>query len=67
MKYSFYCKNCGHTFMSDNKKEVSEHRKKHKIVELRNQIPFRYCPLVPTNEKRGLFARPALAQIIFAQ
>lgn len=58
--YSYHCDNCGYTFISDIKAEVSYARKKHKIVEMRGLMKFKFCPLVPTNKEQTMFARPDL-------
>ena len=62
MKYSFYCKNCGDTFMNDDKEKVKEYRRNH-LVKFRTLTQtFRHCRLVETTRKT--FARPDLAILI---
>ncbi len=67
MKYGFYCKDCGYSFMSDDKEKVQLARKMHKIKDFRNGVDYNYCPLVPTEEKKSLYARPRLAEMIIAE
>ena len=62
MKYSFYCKNCGDSFMSNDKEQVKEYRKKHFVKYTSWMGIFQHCPLVET--KRGTYARPQLAIMI---
>ena len=66
MKYSFYCPNCGDTFMSDDKKEVAKYRQNHRQKTLIGGLArrdVRMCPMVPVG-KTGTIARPKLANFL---
>lgn len=65
MKYSFYCKNCGDTFMSDDKEKVKEYRKNHLVIFKTLMQTFEHCRLAKTARKT--FARPSLAILINAE
>ena len=75
MKYSFHCRKCGQTVMSNNKEEVKGARALHKARRITLPTGVAYdvpkCRLVPVvPEKAGkpmTIARPALAQLLNAR
>ena len=69
MNYSFFCRHCGDYFASNNKEEVKEYRKHHRVIsqmQFTGQIIGPFCNLAPItiDKKHAGFARPALAVII---
>ena len=70
-KYSFYCKNCGYTFMSNDIEEVKQAKKNHKhIIEVNGKKAL-LCPFIQktvTNKAKRTefhyFARPSLAKAL---
>jgi hypothetical protein len=64
MKYSFYCKHCGYTFMSDSKEDVQNKKKFHKTppVTVLTGARRNTCTLIPTGS--GTIANPSLAEYI---
>ena len=64
-KYSFRCKTCGYTKLSDDKQEVKEARNAHKRKTFTRTDGTKMslkCILVPTG--RGTVSRPIIADII---
>lgn len=65
-KYSFHCRTCGFTYLSDDKAEVKEVRNSHKrrIVIGADGFPkiVPKCVFIKTTE--GTLARPDLAMIL---
>ena len=59
-KYSFFCKNCGESFSSDDKEEVKQAKFNHKTFN--PQVNSLVCRMVKTKNKT--IARPSLAIII---
>jgi hypothetical protein len=63
MKYQFFCKNCGDSFISDDKKVRNEYEENHyKRRIIKNKFNTKECVLIKT--KRGTFARPSLVDQI---
>ena len=70
-KYSFYCKNCGYVYMSNDKEEVKQAKKNHKHVIEVNGKKALLCPFIQktiTNKAKRTefhyFARPSLAKAL---
>ncbi|OGH08060.1 MAG: hypothetical protein A2W22_06315 [Candidatus Levybacteria bacterium RBG_16_35_11] len=64
MNYSFHCKECGETIMSDDKKEITEKRKNHKyITNLFTKAKM--CNMIQT--PKGTWMRPSLYWLIKAE
>lgn len=69
MKYSHFCNNCGEQFSSDNRAEVDDFRKHHKIRHKENRngtmVTLSYCPfdIVDIRGQRALM-RPSLRKIL---
>jgi hypothetical protein len=62
MKYSFYCKHCGYTFMSDSEEDVQDKKALHKTNYVAKTLRHNTCLLIPTG--RNTIARPLLAEHI---
>ena len=65
MKYSYFCNNCGFSFMSDDKNEMQKAGRDHRkisILGILKKDEQRSCPLVPIGD--GTMARQSLADII---
>ena len=62
MDYSFFCNFCGDYYISKDKREIKEYRKKHKIIIENSGQIFKICKLLPTKAKT--LARPAIVDII---
>ena len=63
-KYSYHCKACGYTKLSDNKQEVKQARNAHKRKTFTRADGTKMslkCILIPTG--RGTIARPVIADI----
>jgi hypothetical protein len=57
MKYSFFCKNCGDSFMSDDRAEVEAYKRLHKIkMIVKGIVVSQSCPMLSVGKK--LFERP---------
>jgi hypothetical protein len=52
MKYSYFCKNCGHTVLSDKKDDIKKAREEHRIKTAIFGITqtIKKCPLVPVGD-----------------
>lgn len=63
MNYSFHCKHCGYTLLSNDKAEVKKRREEHYVEVARIAMtPLKVCPLVGTDKDRpAMIARPDLA------
>lgn len=64
--YYYFCKHCGHTELVGSSAEANQARKDHRNHRIHDMI-FRFCALVPTDERHSLYARPALATIIIEE
>ena len=60
--YSFFCKQCGDSFSSNDKQEVARYRKDHKLETKTLTQTFKQCRLTKT--LRETLARPSLSVII---
>ena len=70
-KYSYFCKNCGYVYMSNDKEEVKQAKKNHKHVIEVNGKKALLCPFIQktiTNKAKRTefhyFARPSLAKAL---
>lgn len=72
-KYSYHCKSCGHTVLSDDKQEVKGARALHKKRTITGQdgilLTIPKCRLVPVDRVQfsrtpQTVARPVLAKIL---
>ena len=71
MKYSFHCKKCGHTVMSDDKEAVKAAKQMHKarIIEGPAGMPMAVpkCLLMESDNRKlhtKKVARPSLAKVL---
>lgn len=67
MLYSFYCKKCGESFISENVAKVQKFKEEHytKVPGLQKNKPYKLCTFVKT--ERGTIARPSLIPFINAE
>lgn len=70
-KYSYFCKNCGYVYMSNDKHEVKAAKKNHKVLMEMQGKKALICPFVQkkvTNKDkthvRLYYARPSVAQAL---